>query len=85
MFKRQWQQRLSDVEALTQTAASSQITLFAGLREALQAWQEESVRAVGSADDTTQFTTAFNDLLKPWGQAFATEAAPAKKDSARGK
>ncbi|HEY8326896.1 MAG TPA: phasin family protein [Rhodanobacter sp.] len=85
VFKRQWQQRLSDVEALTQATASSQATLFAGLREALQAWQEESVGAMGSAGDTTQFTTAFNNLLKPWGQPFATEAAPAKKESARGK
>lgn len=85
VFKRQWQQRLSDVEALTQATASSQTTLLAGLREALQAWQEESVRAMGSAGDTTQFTTAFNNLLKQWGQPFAMEAAPTKKESARGK
>ncbi len=78
-YWRQLQQRFGDSQAIAQIAISHQTQFFAGLQEALQAWQEESAEILGTSGHAFPLdTSAFEELLQSWPTlaAAAPKATP---------
>lgn len=70
-FGRLLQQRLGDADVTNQIAASVQAHFAQGLQEAIQIWQKDTARALGSMSDVGSMANApWNDVMAQWGRLW---------------
>ncbi|WP_114241678.1 phasin family protein [Dyella sp. C9] len=69
-FWRQLQQRMGDANITNQIAANVQQHFAQGLQEAVESWQKDTARALGSVGDSSAVTTQWNDLMAQWGRLW---------------
>ncbi len=86
-FWRRLQQRFNDSQSATQTAVGMQTAFAAGVQDALQSWQKETMQAFSGVTDIGSINNAFNDIAKQWSQMWpvnaVTESKPSKAASAK--
>lgn len=73
---RVWQQRFGNTQALTQETFNAQTALARGIQDALHAWQQQIVMALGNSPSVVvpQGNPAWADLFKPWQQLWQQPA-----------
>lgn len=70
-FGRMLQQRLGDADVTNQIAASVQAHFAQGLQEAIQTWQKDTARALGSMSDLGSAANApWTDIMAQWGRLW---------------
>lgn len=81
-FGRLLQQRLGDADVTSQIAASVQAHFAQGLQEAIQTWQKDTARALGSLSDPGNVANApWNDAMAQWSRFWPwTEGKGAPRD-----
>lgn len=69
-FWRQLQQRMGDANVTNQIAANVQAHFAQGLQEAVQTWQQDTARALGSMGSMGDMSMSepWKDILSPWGK-----------------
>lgn len=79
-FRRLLQQRMGDSTVNNQIAANVQAHFAQGLQEAIQTWQQDTARALGSVGDVGLANTPWNDVVAQWGKLWpwAEGKGPAK-------
>jgi hypothetical protein len=71
VFRRLYQGRIGDTQAIAQTATTGQAAFVDGLREALTTWQGSVSEAFGASGDSASFA----QLCQPWTQLWSAPAA----------
>ena len=70
-FGRLLQQRMGDADVTNQIAVNVQAHFAQGLQEAIQTWQNETAKALGSAIDfSSAANTPWNDVMAQWGRLW---------------
>ncbi len=79
-FWRLLQQRMGDSTLNNQIAANVQAHFAQGLQEAIQTWQQDSARALGSVGDAGLASAPWSDMMAQWGKMWpqAERKGPAK-------
>lgn len=77
-FWRQLQSRFNDNQALVQIAVSSQTSFSAGLQDALQTWQKETLQAVSGITDVSALNGTLKDLVSQWSKYWPANAGETK-------
>jgi len=79
-FGRMLQQRMGDANVTNHIAASVQAHFAQGLQEAIQTWQKDTARALGSMSNLGSVANApWSDAMAQWGRVWpwATESGAA--------
>ena len=79
VFRRLYQGRVGDAQALAETAAKSQSAFVDGLRQALTIWQASVSETVGASGDAASFAHLFQPWTQPWSALVATPQSKAEK------
>ena len=79
VFRRLYQDRVDDAQAITQTAAKSQSAFVDGLRQALTTWQSSGSEAFGASGDAASFAQLCQPWTQPWSALVATPQSKAEK------
>ena len=79
VFRRMYQGRAGDAQAVGQAAAKSQTVFADGLRQALATWQESVSETFGASADTASFAQLCQQWAQPWAVPAAAPQGKAKK------
>lgn len=79
VFRRLYQGRVGDAQAIAQTATKDQAAFADGLRQALTTWQGFVSEAFGASGDAASFAQLFQPLTQPWFAPAATPQSKAEK------
>ena len=79
VFRRLYQGRVGDAQALAETASKSQSAFVDGLRQALTTWQESVSEAFGASGDAATFTQLCQRWAQPWTAPSAVPQGKTKK------
>lgn len=79
VFRRLYQGRVGDAQALAETAAKSQSAFVDGLRQALTTWQASVSETFGAGGDAASFAHLFQPWTQPWSAPAATPQSKAEK------
>lgn len=69
-FWRALQQRMGDSTVNNQIAANVQAHFAQGLQEAIQTWQQDTARALGSIGDAGLASAPWSDMMAQWGKMW---------------
>lgn len=69
-FWRLLQQRMGDGDINNQIAANVQAHFAQGLQEAIQIWQQDTARALGSIGGVSAANAPWNDMMAQWGKLW---------------
>lgn len=84
-FWRAFQDRASDVQQVNKIAVQNQTAFTTGLQQALQTWQASVGKAVDQTVAGAGKSDPLQDMLKQWGDTWASMAAMPGKGKTGGK
>jgi hypothetical protein len=64
------QQRMGDSNLTNHIAVNVQTHFAKGLQEAIQVWQQDTARAMGSVGDLGAVSQPWNDMMEQWGHMW---------------